>query len=80
MAYFCDWYLELIGFGFNEPNHDELDEIKYVTSISLNFILIKLHPFMPFITEELWKKISNDDKSLISSSWNISLPALNKAI
>ena len=34
---------------------------------------------MPFITEELWKKISNDDKSLISSSWNISLPALNKA-
>ena len=76
---FCDWYLELIKPYFNEPNHDELDEIKYVTSISLNFILIKLHPFMPFITEELWKKISNDDKSLISSSWNISLPALNKA-
>ena len=34
---------------------------------------------MPFITEELWRKVSNDDISLISSSWNISLPAFNKA-
>ena len=74
---FCDWYLELIKPFFNDPNHDELDELRYITSMSLNFILIKLHPFMPFITEELWKKVTNNEEALISSSWKISLPSLN---
>ena len=74
---FCDWYLELIKPFFNDPNHDELDELRYITSMSLNFILIKLHPFMPFITEELWKKVTNSEEALISSSWKISLPSLN---
>tara|TARA_S200000501_G_scaffold126866_1_gene119849 strand:- start:2043 stop:2636 length:594 start_codon:yes stop_codon:yes gene_type:complete len=32
---------------------------------------------MPFITEDLWKKVSNSEKELISSSWNVSLPSLN---
>jgi valyl-tRNA synthetase len=73
---FCDWYLELIKPYFNDNKHDELEELRYITSISLNFILIKLHPFMPFITEDLWKKVSNKEESLISSSWNISLPSL----
>ena len=75
---FCDWYLELIKPYFNDPNYDNLDELRYVTSISLDFILIKLHPFMPFITEDLWKKIGNSDEPLISSNWNISLPPLGK--
>ena len=74
---FCDWYLELIKPYFNDPNYDELDELRYITSMSLNFILIKLHPFMPFITEDLWKKVSNSEKELISSSWNVSLPSLS---
>ena len=74
---FCDWYLELIKPFFNDPNHDELDELRYITSMSLNFILIKLHPFMPFITEELWKKVTNNEEALILSSWKISLPSLN---
>jgi valyl-tRNA synthetase len=73
---FCDWYLELIKPYFNDNKHDELEELRYITSISLNFILIKLHPFMPFITEDLWKKVSIKEESLISSSWNISLPSL----
>jgi len=32
---------------------------------------------MPFITEELWKKVTNSEEALISSSWIISLPSLN---
>ena len=73
---FCDWYLELIKPYFNHRNYDGLNELRYITSISLNFILIKLHPFMPFITEDLWKKTSNSDEPLISSNWSISLPSL----
>ncbi len=75
---FCDWYLELIKPYFNHRNYDGLNELRYITSISLNFILIKLHPFMPFITEDLWKKTSNSDEPLISSNWSISLPSLYK--
>ena len=75
---FCDWYLELIKPYFNHHNYDGLNELRYITSISLNFILIKLHPFMPFITEDLWKKTSNSDEPLISSNWSISLPSLYK--
>jgi len=74
---FCDWYLELIKPYFNDPSYDELDELKCITSMSLNFILIKLHPFMPFITEDLWKKVSNSEEALISSGWRISLPSIN---
>ncbi|OCC25260.1 valine--tRNA ligase [Croceicoccus estronivorus] len=44
---FCDWYIELIKGNFD-------DETKEVAGWVLDQILVMLHPFMPFITEELW--------------------------
>jgi valyl-tRNA synthetase len=44
---FCDWYIELIKGNFDE-------ETKAVAGWVLDQILVMLHPFMPFITEELW--------------------------
>jgi valyl-tRNA synthetase len=46
-ATFCDWYLELIKGQIDE-------ETKAVAAWVLDQILVMLHPFMPFITEELW--------------------------
>ncbi|MEA3041684.1 MAG: valyl-tRNA synthetase [Sphingomonadales bacterium] len=46
-ATFCDWYLELIKGQID-------DETKQVAGWVLDQILVVLHPFMPFITEELW--------------------------
>jgi valyl-tRNA synthetase len=46
-ATFCDWYLELIKGQIDE-------ETKSVAGWVLDQILVMLHPFMPFITEELW--------------------------
>jgi valyl-tRNA synthetase len=46
-ANFCDWYLELIKGQIDE-------ETKAVAAWVLDQILVMLHPFMPFITEELW--------------------------
>jgi valyl-tRNA synthetase len=46
-ATFCDWYLELIKGQVDE-------ETKAVAAWVLDQILVMLHPFMPFITEELW--------------------------
>ncbi|QIK78010.1 valine--tRNA ligase [Sphingomonas piscis] len=44
---FCDWYVELIKGAFDE-------ETKRVAAWAFDQILVMLHPFMPFVTEELW--------------------------
>ena len=71
---FCDWYLELIKPYFDSTDSEYLDEIKAVTAFSLKFILTKLHPFMPFITEELWENLGYKEKPLILSEWDLNLP------
>ena len=71
---FCDWYLELIKPYFESSDSQNLKEIKDVTAFELKFILIKLHPFMPFITEELWENLGYKEKPLILSEWDLNLP------
>jgi len=71
---FCDWYLELIKPYFESSDSLNLKEIKDVTAFALKFILIKLHPFMPFITEELWENLGYKEKPLILSEWDLNLP------
>ena len=71
---FCDWYLELIKPYFESSDSQNLKEIKDVTAFALKFILIKLHPFMPFITEELWENLGYKEKPLILSEWDLNLP------
>ena len=64
---FCSWYLELVKPGFEKPMNIET----YEKSIYLfKKCLTVMHPFMPFITEEIWSKIkSKKDNSLIISNW-----------
>ncbi len=64
---FCDWYIELIKGNFDE-------ETKAVAGWVLDQILVMLHPFMPFITEELWHaqgQIGGDRSHypLITAKW-----------
>jgi valyl-tRNA synthetase len=59
---FCDWYIELIKGNFNE-------ETKAVAGWVLDQILVMLHPFMPFITEELWDKLGEREFPLIIARW-----------
>ncbi|MEQ8771846.1 MAG: class I tRNA ligase family protein, partial [Erythrobacter sp.] len=52
---FCDWYLELIKPVFaGDPDAMPAVETREVAAWALDQILVMLHPFMPFITEELW--------------------------
>ena len=66
-ASFCDWYLELIkpvlqgGEGANET--------RQVAAWVLDQILVMLHPFMPFITEELWHAMGPRAYELILAKW-----------
>lgn len=59
---FCDWYLELIKGSID-------DETKAVAGWVLDQILVVLHPFMPFITEELWHALAPRDHDLIVAHW-----------
>ena len=60
---FCDWYIELIKGNFDE-------ETRAVAGWALDQILVMLHPFMPFITEELWSKQGDrPDYPLITAKW-----------
>ena len=71
---FCDWYIELIKPHLSEKDDEYIDEIKETCSYILDSILITLHPFMPFITEEIWQNIKKRDNPLIIEKWrNISL-------
>ncbi len=70
---FCDWYLELIKTLLSEGNEEEKNEIRQVTAWVFDQILALLHPFMPFITEELWTRLSEHgpkrNHPLILSRW-----------
>ncbi|HWW59292.1 MAG TPA: valine--tRNA ligase, partial [Sphingopyxis sp.] len=60
---FCDWYLELIKGAID-------GETKAVAGWVLDQILVMLHPFMPFITEELWTGLGDRaDYPLITAKW-----------
>ena len=59
---FCDWYLELIK--------GQIDgETKAVAGWVLDQILVMLHPFMPFVTEELWSSLGKREGELIVARW-----------
>ena len=55
---FCDWYLELIKPVLNGEDETAKAETRRVAGWVLDQILKLLHPFMPFVTEELWDKLS----------------------
>lgn len=68
---FCDWYIELIKPIFYGENTDEIKEIRVVTAWTLDRILVMLHPFMPFITEELWDNLTARSGKLIHVAWPV---------
>ena len=68
---FCDWYIELIKPIFYGENAEEIKEIRAVTAWTLDRILVMLHPFMPFITEELWDNLTARSGKLIHAAWPV---------
>jgi valyl-tRNA synthetase len=54
---FCDWYLELIKPVLNGEDEEAKAETRATTAWVLDQVLKLLHPFMPFITEELWSRL-----------------------
>jgi valyl-tRNA synthetase len=70
---FCDWYLELIKPVLQGEDASAADETRIVAGWVLDQIIVMLHPFMPFITEELWHAMAQQDGDrdydLIVAKW-----------
>ncbi|MBO6281575.1 MAG: valine--tRNA ligase [Alphaproteobacteria bacterium] len=66
---FCDWYIELTKSVFYGENADDIKETRAVAAWVLDRILVVLHPFMPFITAELWNNLTARGIKLIKAEW-----------
>ncbi len=55
---YCDWYLELIKPILAGSDADAAAETRAMAAFVLDRALVLLHPFMPFVTEELWRKLA----------------------
>ena len=72
---FCDWWVELVKPRFALPDDkDEKINAQKLALLLLDNILKLLHPFMPFITEEIWHKLyhiepENSDRTLMKAKW-----------
>lgn len=65
---FCSWFLEMIKPGYQQP----IDAATFAGAIAaLEDLMRLLHPFMPFLTEEIWQHIAerNPDEALIINHW-----------
>ena len=69
---YCDWYVELVKGAFD-------DETKAVAAWAFDQILVMLHPFMPFVTEELWGAMGERPYELIVAKWPAPEAKVDKA-
>jgi len=65
---FCDWYLEFCKSKFVGKAHEKT-ETQHTVAWVMDHLLRLLHPFMPFVTEELWENLHPGGALLIGESW-----------
>ncbi len=66
---YCDWYIELTKARLYGENAESKQTATQVLVYVLDQILRLLHPFMPFITEEIWQTIPHEGAALIIAHW-----------
>ncbi|MGN0549887.1 MAG: valine--tRNA ligase [Acutalibacteraceae bacterium] len=68
---FCDWYIEIskirLNSGDEKAAQTARDMLVYIMSNTLKL----LHPFMPFITEEIWQTLPHEGESIMISDWPV---------
>ncbi len=74
---YCDWYIELTKARLYGENEDSKRTAIQVLVYVLDQTLRLLHPFMPFITEEIWQSIPHEGEALIVAKWPEASESLN---
>lgn len=67
---FCDWYIELVKPRFFEDGESNITAQQVLVYVLSNTLKL-LHPFMPFITEEIWQALPHEGKSIMISSFPV---------
>ncbi|MCF6466023.1 valine--tRNA ligase [Clostridium sp. Cult2] len=68
---YCDWYIEMVKPRLYGDNEESKETAQKVLLHILEKTLKLLHPFMPFITEEIWRHLPEREDALIASHWPI---------
>ena len=66
---FCDWYIEIAKIRLNGADEEGKKTARAVLVYVMSNTLKLLHPFMPFITEEIWLALPHDGESIMISEW-----------
>ena len=66
---YCDWYIELTKARLYSEDADRKQTALQVLVYVLDQLLRLLHPFMPFITEEIWQNLPHEGPALIAAQW-----------
>ncbi|TKB70311.1 MAG: valine--tRNA ligase [Nitrospira sp.] len=66
---YCDWYLELIKPVLQTPEHPDGASTRHTLVETLETTMRLLHPFMPFITEEIWQTIPHQGDSIVVQNY-----------
>ena len=72
---YCDWYIELTKARLQGEDEDSKTRAQQVLLYVLTETLKLLHPFMPFITEEIWQALPHEGDFLMLQSWPTADPA-----
>ncbi len=77
---FCDWYIELVKPRLFDREAPDRLEAMYVLNEILKTSMKLLHPFMPFITEEIYQHLYTEDESIMISNWPVYRKAYNDPV
>ncbi|MBP3706049.1 MAG: class I tRNA ligase family protein, partial [Clostridia bacterium] len=74
---FCDWYIEICKSRLNGDDEAAADTARSVLLYVFDGTLALLHPFMPFITEEIWQSMPHKGEVLMTTPWPVYKEELN---
>ncbi len=66
---FCDWYIEMSKIPMNGDDEAQKQTTRSVLTYVLDNTMRMLHPFMPFVTEQIWQNLPHVGETIVHASW-----------
>ncbi|HLR19815.1 MAG TPA: valine--tRNA ligase [Staphylococcus sp.] len=73
---FCDWYIEMSKIPMNGDDETQKEVTRSVLTYVLDNTMRMLHPFMPFVTEQIWQNLPHEGETIVNAPW----PQVNEAL
>ena len=66
---FCDWYIEMSKIPMNGEDETQKQVTRSVLTYVLDNTMRMLHPFMPFVTEQIWQNLPHHGETIVNAAW-----------